>query len=64
MSEAKRECQTCKWWSMAMAGKFGFHECRNPKVNGPTRSWTDGVATDDDSTIATGPYFGCVHHEQ
>ncbi len=47
-----------------MAGKFGFHECQNPKVNGSTRSWTDGVATNDDHYIATGPYFGCVHFEK
>ncbi len=57
-------CQNCKWWSMAMAGKFGFHECQNPKVNGSTKSWTDGVATNDDYPLATGPFFGCVHYEK
>jgi len=46
-----------------MAGKFGFHECQNPKVNGANKSWTDGVATNDDYPIATGPYFGCIHFE-
>ncbi len=57
-------CKNCRYWSVSMAGKFGFHECQNDKVNGVLRAWVSGVATNDEYPIATGSEFGCVHFEK
>lgn len=58
-------CKTCKWWD-GSDSRDGMNYCSNDKLSERAIAsdcltiWTDIGCP----SIATGPNFGCIHHEQ
>ncbi len=74
MSDINR-CKTCRWWQReedipGSQSVFSHGKCTHLKVDYTSTEWIDA---DDSLTqwgmdagyvdVATGPEFGCVHHE-
>lgn len=62
-------CDTCKWWGSGLYshnGPDGYQTCDHERMVGGHR--VDGmevvnVELFSSGCIATGPKFGCVHHQ-
>ncbi len=63
-------CETCKWWAANNDSQTGwattrrpYFFCSHPQVRLSKPTGDDGLVAAD-WLIATGPKFGCVHHEE
>lgn len=70
-------CKTCKWWGPSYVSEYrhtpesGFGHCDSPKIlegygHDPKTSPQDAAIIENDEGWgwATGPDFGCIHHEE
>lgn len=64
-------CDTCKWWNRTTSHQleigFGYNFCEHLKCLS-CNAYADGFGVTEgepfnQGSFATGPKFGCIHHE-
>lgn len=62
-----KTCDTCKHWGREVGDRDGYRECDKSCNGYESPEDRAGVADGEPyncGSMATGPKFGCIHHEQ